>query len=290
LRFSIPDQYRGIACTLLAGFLFVAQDAVIKWMTGAYPTGEIMTIRGIIALLFTGVLIWRQGGIGVLRVTNGRLQLLRALTVVCTTVAFISALKYLPLATAMSVSFAGPLIVTAMAPRFLGEHVGWRRWSAVTVGFIGVIVIFRPGFGAMQWVLLLPLGSALLSAVRDITTRTLAGQDHPTGILFYALVAVTISGTATIPFGWVMPDLGDWYLFAITGVMVSLAQLFTIIAYRHAQVTTLAPFKYFSLIWGIGIGFAVWGDIPDSWTLAGSSLIIGSGLYILHRERGRPSA
>ncbi len=280
MRYSVPDQYRGIVSILLAGFFLTSQDAVIKWMTGAYPTGEIMTIRGTIALLFTGVL----------RVTDWRLQALRALCVIGTTATFISAMRYLPLATAISVSFAGPLIITAMAPRFLGEQVGWRRWSAVSVGFLGVIVIFRPGFGVMDWALLLPLSTAVMSAVRDIATRKLAGQDHSTGILFYAMLAVTLSGTASIPLGWVMPDFGDWLLFLITGLTICIAQWLMIFAFRYTEAATLAPFKYFSIIWGASIGYAVWGDVPDSWTMAGGSLIIASGLYILHRQRiGKPT-
>ena len=289
MRLSIPYHYRGIASLLLAGFLLVSQDAVIKWMTGTYPTGEIMTIRGIVAVLFTCGLVWHRGGMAALRVTNKRLQILRALCVVGTTATFITAMRYLPLATAMSVSFAGPLIVTAMAPRFLGEHVGWRRWSAVTVGFLGVLIIFRPGFGVMHWALLLPLSTAFLSAIRDVSTRTLAGQDNAAGILFYAMVAVTLSGTATIPVGWVVPDLGDWYLFLITGFVICIAQFLMILAFGYAEASALAPFKYFSLIWGVSIGFMVWGDVPDAWTMTGSMLIIGSGLYILHRQRVQPS-
>ena len=265
------------------------QDAVIKWMTGAYPTGEIMTIRGTIALLFTSGLIWWQGGRQILRVRDWRLQTLRALCVIGTTATFISAIRYLPLATALSVSFAGPLIVTALAPRFLGEHVGWRRWLAVSMGFLGVIIIFRPGFGAMEWALLLPLSTAVMSAVRDIATRKLAGQDHSTGILFYAMLAVTLAGMTTIPFGWTVPDLGDWYLFLITGFMICVAQLFLIIAFRYSEASKLAPFKYFSIIWGASIGYMVWGDVPDTWTMTGGALIIASGLYILHRERAGKS-
>ncbi len=287
MRLSLPHQYRGIASIVLAGFFLTTQDAVIKWMTGAYPTGEIMAIRGVLALLFTGALIWWQGGMGILRVTDWRLQALRALCVVGTTATFISAIRYLPLATAISVSFAGPLIITAMAPRFLGEQVGWRRWSAVSVGFLGVIVIFRPGFGEMDWALLFPLSTAVLVAVRDVSTRTLAGQDHSTGILFYAMLAVTLAGAATSPFGWVVPDLSDWYLFLITGFMICIAQLFMIIAFRYTEAATLAPFKYFSIIWGTAIGYLVWGDVPDNWTMAGGILIVASGLYIMHREHLR---
>jgi drug/metabolite transporter (DMT)-like permease len=285
LRFFVPEQHRGIFCILLAGLLLTSQDAVIKWMTGAYPTGEIMTVRGIIAVLFTMALIWQQGGLSILRVTSWRLQLLRALCVIGTTATFISAMRYLPLATAISVSFAGPLIITALAPRFLGEHVGWRRWSAVSVGFLGVIIIFRPGLGAMDWALMFPLSCAFLSAARDIATRKLAGKDHSAGTLFYSMIAVTLAGTVTVPFGWVMPATGDWLLFLITGFMICVAQLLLIVAYRYSQASTLAPFRYFSIIWGTAIGYLVWHDIPDAWTLAGSTLIIASGLYILHRQR-----
>ena len=269
---------------LTAGFCLTVQDAVVKWMTGDYPVGEIMAIRGFFALLFALPLLWLHGGIPALRLGHPGTHLIRVLCVIGTTVTFVTAMRYLPLATAITITFAGPLIITALAPRFLGEQVGWRRWAAVGVGFLGILIIFRPGIAGMEWAMLLPLSTAIIGAIRDLITRKLAVRDNPAGMLFYALLGVTIAGGVTLPMGWVMPTLTDMALFTFTGFMIGTAQFLLILAFRYAEAAIVAPFKYASVLWGGALGYVFWGDVPDIWVLFGALLIITSGLYILRRE------
>ncbi len=277
-------QMHGIVCILVAGLCLTVQDAIVKWLSDDYSVGQIMSIRGGFALLFGIALIWRDGGSSILRVQHIPLQVLRALCVIGTTVTFVTAIRFMPLATAITISFAGPLFLTALAPRFLGEHIGWRRWVAVSIGFLGVIVIFRPGSGTLDWVMLLPLSTAVIGAVRDIAARKLSAHDHRTATAFYAMLGVTLAGLFSLPWSWSMPVASDWGLFAITGLLIGAAQILMVQAFHYGEVSTIVPFRYFSVLWGSIIGYLVWGDMPDDWAMAGGMLIIASGLYILRRE------
>lgn len=275
---------KGIIYLVAGGLCLTIQDAVVKWLTGGYPVGEILALRGTCAMVFAGLLVWRQGGFLALRLPHAKAQLLRVASVVLGTFCFVTATKHLPLATALTITFAGPLIITAAAPRFLGEEVGWRRWCAVAVGFVGVVIILRPGFGTFEWAMFMALAVAFTVTIRDIITRKVAIDSSPAGMLFYVLLAVTVAGYMTLPLGWNMPTATDMGLFALTGAMLGFAQLMMIIAFRHTEASLLAPFKYAGIVWATIIGFLVWGDLPDRWEITGSTLIVASGLYILHRE------
>jgi len=280
----LTPQLRGIVCILVAGFCLTLQDAVVKWLTGDYPVGEILAIRGSFAMIFASLLVWRRGGLSALRLPHIAGQITRIACVVIGTFCFVTATKHLPLATTLTITFAGPLIITAMAPHFLGEQVGWRRWAAVTVGFAGVLIILRPDTGSIEWAMLLALTVAFTTSIRDVVTRRIAVNSNPAGMLFFALLSVTLTGYATLPTGWHTPLPGDFGLFALTGAMLGFAQFLMIVAFRYSEASLLAPFKYASIVWATVIGFLVWGDLPGDWEIAGSTLIIVSGLYILHRE------
>jgi drug/metabolite transporter (DMT)-like permease len=284
INMAIPLQLRGIISILAAGFCLTLQDAVVKWLTGDYPVGEILAIRGSFAMIFASFLLWRRGGLAALRLPHITGQIIRIACVVIGTFCFVTAIKHLPLATTLTITFAGPLIVTAMAPRFLGEHVGWRRWAAVTVGFAGVLLILRPDSGAIEWTMLLALTVAFTTAIRDVVTRRIAVNSNPAGMLFFALLSVTLAGYTTVSIEWCLPLPGDFGLFALTGVMLGFAQFLMIVAFRYSDASLLAPFKYVGIVWATIVGFLVWGDVPGDWEITGSALIIVSGLYILHRE------
>jgi len=273
---------------MIAGGAFLtANDAVLKWLTGGYPTGQIMALRGLFVLIPIAFLVWRKGGVSSLRVRNIKGQGFRAGLVVAGTFLFVSGLEFLPLADAISITFAGPLFITAMAAAILGETVGWRRWVAVAVGFTGVLLIMRPGSGAIQWAALLPLAASFTGALRDIVTRYLAGRESSVAILAVTTLAVIVAGFLTLPFGWQPVAIQDIFLFALGGVLLGSAHYFLIEAFRFAEAALVAPFKYASIIWAVLFGFVIWGDLPDAWTLFGSAVVIASGLYILHRETRR---
>ena len=278
---------RGIAYTILGGALLTTNDAVLKWLTGDYPVGQIMFVRGMFVFLPIALLVWRAGGIDALRINSIRGQSLRAVFAFTSGFLFITGLAFLPLADAIAITFAGPLFITALAPPLLGEHVGWRRWSAVLIGFAGVMVMIRPGAGAVQWAALLPLAASLSGAFRDLMTRRMAATETSISIMGFTNAAVVLAGLSTWPFGWVPLVPGDVGLMALSGMLVGGAHFLLIERYRWAEAALVAPFKYTNMIWAVAFGFAVWGDLPDTWTVIGVAVVIGSGLFIVRREATR---
>ena len=279
---------KGIACMLAGGLLLTINDAIQKSMTADFPTGELLAMRAVFMLPPIAFLVWHAGGLAALKVTNHRGQALRAVLVCLSSFLFVGALSVMPLADAIAITFAGPLFVTALAPLLLREQVGWRRWAAVLVGFAGVIVMVRPsGTAALQWVALLPLGVALCGAIRDIATRHMHGTETTAGILFYSTCAVMAVGFATAPFAWEPISAAQYGMFAINGLVLGGAYFLLVEALRLAEASVVTPYKYATLIWAVVIGLVVWGDIPKPQMYVGAILVVGSGLYILHRELRR---
>ena len=281
---------KGVLFMLAGSALLTVNDAVLKWLSADFPVGQMLFMRGIFVFLPIGFLVWRAGGLRALRVGDAGGHMLRAALVVCGTFLFITGLSYLPLADAIAITFAGPLFITALAPALLGEHVGWRRWSAVLIGFLGVLVMVRPTGAAIQWAALFPLVASLTGALRDIVTRRIAMGETSVSLLVTTTSAVVLGGLATAPLGWSPITAQDLGLFAFAGVVLGSAHFMLIEAFRFAEASAVSPFKYSNLIWAMIFGFAIWGHVPDAWTLGGSALVIGGGLYILHRETRRRAA
>lgn len=280
---------RGMACMIGGGLLLTMNDGVVKWLSGDYQVGQILTFRGAAAvILITGVLLWRRE-FNIFEVRYPKVQLLRAVLMIASTFLFVNGLRLMPLADTVAVAFVGPIFVTALAPILLSERVGWRRWSAVLVGFAGVLIILRPGGDGLHWAALLPAGAALCGACRDLLTRGISHGEASGTTLFYSTLGVALAGAMTAPFGWQTPALADLGLFVVAGMLLSIAHFLHIETFRFAEAAVVTPFKYSALLWAMAIGFLVWGDIPDNRTLLGAALLIGSGLYIFHRE-GRRSA
>jgi drug/metabolite transporter (DMT)-like permease len=217
-------------------------------------------------------------------------MLLRCCGMIASAYLFLSALRHLPLADTYALAFASPLMALLLAILFLGERVGWRRWLAVCLGFSGVCIALLPaGQGYVWTAALLPLASALGSAVRDVSSRRLSATDTTLGIMVYTTVAITLAGFAGWAFEpWRFADTDDslWLIFGCAALQAS-AHWLQIEAYRCAEVSFLMPFRYVSLVFATATGFVVWGDVP-AWNVAlGSTIIIASGLFIWHRERQR---
>lgn len=281
---ELPAAIRGILLMLVGGFILTVTDTLTKWLTTGYPVGQIMTIRSVFTLIPIAILAWRAGGLSALRITDFRLQTARAGCAVASGFLFVSGLAYLPLAECIALAFSGPLFVTALATPVLGEQVGWRRWSAVIVGFLGILVMLRPTGNAIQWVALLPLSAAFSGAFRDIFTRKIRVSESPVAILAFTTLAIAVAGLCTLPFGWQPVAIQDLLLMATTGILVGAAQYLVIQAFHQAEASLIIPFKYLTLIWGALFGFIVWGDVPGFWVVMGACLVVGSGLYIMHRE------
>lgn len=280
---SSSAPVRGIAYMILGGVFMAVNNAMLKWVSG-YPPGEVLFLRGIFTVLSILVLVGFSGRLSSLRVHRVSGHLLRAGFMVFSTFCFILGLRYLPLGETTAITFAGPLFVTAMAAPILGESVGWRRWMAVVVGFTGILLITRPTGDAFQLAALLPLGAAFGAAIRDVVTRKMTVKESSIAILLTTTLALMWAGLMTLPFGWRMPTAFDMGVIVASGILVTAGHYYTIETFRHAETALVSPFKYLSIVWAILIGFMVWGDIPDAWMIGGTSLVVLSGLYILHRE------
>ena len=270
---------------VIASGLLTLQDAMVKWIAQSYPVGQVMTLRGVFVI--ATVVLWASARrrMSELRVSSWKLQLTRGTLMSVSTFLFVTGLTLMPIADAIAIAFAGPVIATALAALLLGEPVRWRRWTAVIIGFSGVVVMLRPTPDLVRLVALVPLLAALVGAFRDIVTRRMGtGGESTLAIMLVSTSVVTFAGLLTIPFGWVPLDLSDLGWFISSALLVGLAQALMIESLRLGEVGLVAPFKYSSLVWAVLLGLAVWGDLPDAWTWVGSSLVVGSGLYIWHRE------
>jgi drug/metabolite transporter (DMT)-like permease len=267
--------------------LLTLSDAAVKWLASGYPPGQILFVRGCFLILLIVLVAWRMEGLSSLRIYNVRGQLMRAGTMIFSTFGFVAGLSLLPLADAIALAFAGPLFLTILAVLMLGEKVGWRRWSAVVAGFIGVLIMIRPGAGSFNWAALFPLGASLAGALRDIITRRISATESSLATLHFATLMVMLAGLCTSPFGWQPLPAQDIGVLAIGGLLVGAAHFLLIETFRWAEASLVAPFKYTTLIWGTVFGFIIWGDMPEQEVLSGAAVVIASGLYILRRETTR---
>lgn len=279
------NAVRGILLMLGTMFVFVMIDAVAKYLTLSLPVMQVVWARNFFALLFTLALMRGRGVAMVAATRRPALQLIRSALQFASTAMFFTALYYIPLADAISISFVSPLVLTALSAPLLGEQVGPRRWAAVAAGFLGVLVIIRPGFGQTHWAMLLPLAVAFSSALYNAATRRLAGEEHPMTTLWYTTLVGSVLTTALMPFVWTAPGAGDWLLMVLLGAIGSLAHFLLIKAFSHAPASTLAPFNYSQMIWSIPVGYLVFDNLPDLYSLLGAAIIAASGVYAIYRER-----
>ena len=276
---------RSIALMVVASGLLTVNDAIVKWLTQSYPVGQVMTLRGLFVIAVVVSWAMARHRTSQLRVSNWRLQLTRGALMTVSTFLFVTALALMPIADAIAIAFAGPVIATALAALLLRESVGWRRWSAIAFGFIGVVIMVRPTPDLVRIVAVIPLLAALAGAFRDIVTRKMGtGGESTLAIMLISTSVVTMAGLATIPLGWSALKFTDLGLFIGSALLVASAQALMIESFRLGAVGLVGPFKYTSLVWAVLLGLLVWGDLPDPWTWAGSTLVVGSGLYIWHRE------
>ncbi len=274
----------GIASMMVAVAAMTIMDAVAKWLGQGYPIVEIVFFRFLFALAPILFIVWQGGGRPALRIGWGWGYLLRSAFGLGAIFTFFTGLRYLPLAEAFAIAFVAPLFVTALSVPFLGEKVGARRWGAVIVGFIGVLVITRPGAEAFQPAALLILAAALLYALAMLVTRRLARTESTPSILFFTTCLSLVVSAALLPFGWRSPSGEDLLLFALLGLIAGGGNYFMTQAYRHAPAAVVAPFDYTALIWGTIIGWLVWRELPGPHVWLGVAILVARGLYIIRRE------
>ncbi|WP_425100295.1 DMT family transporter [Tropicibacter sp. S64] len=282
---SDPDNMRGIALMALGFFFFAAGDVQAKVLTAHLPALQITWFR--MAGLFLGVmvaLILNRGQ--ALRTKNPILQISRGVAAAGSATLFIIAVGHVPLADAVAVSFVAPFIVTLLGALILREPVGIRRWIAVAIGFCGMLIVIRPGFGVFHPAILLVVLAASLFALRQILSRWLAGGDSALTTVAYTSITATVVLTALLPFVWETPQ--GWQIWLPIFGLASCAALGEVLVIRAldiAQAVVLAPLHYSMILWGTFYGWLVFSDLPDLWTILGCAIIVASGLYTLHRER-----
>jgi drug/metabolite transporter (DMT)-like permease len=268
----------------LAMFLLAGMDGITKTLATDYAVPQILSVRFLIFCLFALAIARPKSLRTAFRSRHPILQIARSLIIVVEVGVFIVAFRHLPLADAHAISGIAPLLVTALAVPFLGEKVGMRRWAAISIGFLGLLIIVRPGIGVFNPAALIPLAGAGLWAIYQILMRKVSEDSAATSLLYMAVTGAVVM-TALAPFFWRPPDTTGWLLLFSLGVVGSLGHFILIKAFQAAPASTLQPFHYVVLIWATIIGYLVFGDLPDAWTVLGAAVIAGSGLYAFYRER-----
>ncbi|UNK51135.1 DMT family transporter [Lysobacter sp. S4-A87] len=281
-----PRQIRAMLTMLVAVALFAMMDAGLKQLSAHYPAFQVASLRGAASLPL--VLVWALATVGVAPLLKVRwsLHLLRGVLGVAMMAAFVYAVSRMPLSTTYSIFFVAPLLITAMSVPFLGEKVGPRRWTAIGVGLIGVLVLLRPtGEGLVSLAALAVLVAALMYSVSAITVRILARTDSTQSMMVWLMAMIAVGAGVLAWPQWVPIRSGDLWLIAGVGVAGALGQYAITEAFRMGEASLIAPLEYTALIWGVLLDLTLWGVLPDAITWLGAGIIVASGLYLLKRER-----
>ena len=304
LQHMRASRFWGIGCLTAGVGVFSSQDVIIKLLSGAYPLHQLMTIRSIVAMPLLLIFVALETGLGSLASKRIGALILRSLIMLVAYTAYYLGLPSLPLATAVSLYFASPLFITLLSVWLLAEHVGPRRWAAVLIGFVGVIVMVRPGGDLFSWASLLPIFAALAYSISQILARKLGETESATVMAAYGNFVLMIAGFglslafgaggfaneadpsfAFLLRGWRMPGAFDLSLMIFGGFVAAIGLTLLTEAYRAAEANVVAPFEYTALVWSVLFGWIFWNDLPDVTDWGGMAIIIGAGIYLLARRR-----
>ena len=264
--------------------LFTGGEAVVKTLAPKYDVTQIVWSRYVFHALVTFLLFYRSGIFQLAKTTRPWLHISRSALMLIATSLFFFALRYLPLADAVAIHFIAPILITAFSIPILKEQVGWRRWAAIFVGFIGAMIIIRPGSGGTHWAAILPLASAVCYAIYQILTRIASKTDSTQTSLFWTSVFGVGVTSLFVPFFWVTPTLTEWGLMMALGSMYGIGHYLLIRGLEMAPASRLSPFLYTQIIWATLFGVIFFGQFPDMITVGGAAVVIASGLYIWWRE------
>ncbi len=286
---QVPAKLRnqttvGIALMCTGVACLCVNDALAKTLTANYPALQIQFMRNIIALPFAILIAFKMGGAQALRSHRPLAHLLRGTLWIGATVMFFTSLKFLGLAEATALIFVAPLFITALSALILREHVGWRRWLAVIVGFIGVLMAIRPGTAAFQTVSLLPLATAFVYALLMLSARWVDARESVWTLLLYMTATGALLSIFIVPFVWVPLRTEDLGLFAAVAIFGTAGMTMMTQAFRFAPPVVVAPMDYTAIIWATALGWIIWNEIPDALTFLGAGIIIASGVFIIWRE------
>ena len=269
---------------LLAWVMLPIMDGFAKYLSSDLPVLQITWARYFFTVAFTLPIMFFFFRKNLVWTDKPKLQLIRGLILLTANVCFFYSISIISLAKALTLAFIAPLIVTAFSPIFLGEKVGFRRWSAVIIGFIGSMVVIRPGFVEINLASLAALGTGVMYGFYLIITRKLSSSDNPLLTLLLTGVVGAIIISFVMPFVWIKPTLNQWSMMAAIGIFACVGHLFIILSLKYADASKLAPFSYFEIVTNIIIGYYFFSDFPDKWTFLGLFIIILSGIYISRRE------
>ena len=274
----------GILLMCLATVFMVGLDATARLLLETYALPQLALLRCLFSMLI--IFSW-----AVVRDQTGRLatrrpgwHAFRSLLMAASMFAFFHALRFIPLADVVCIAFAAPLIITSLSQPFLGERVGVWRWTAVIVGFVGVVIVIRPGAGLLHPAALIALGGAVAYAGLALTARKLSTSESTVALSFYSFIISLLIGSVLSVDYWLQPGVFDWLLFALCGGCGGMAFICMNAAYARAPAALIVPFEYTGLIWAATIGYLMWNEIPTMTTWLGAALIVSSGLFILYRE------
>jgi len=275
---------KAIILNLSAWIMLPIMDGFAKYLSSTLPVLQItwsryfftvVIVLPVMLIFFRKNFKWTE---------EPKLQLIRGLLLFCANILFFYSISVISLTKALTLAFIAPLIVTILSPILLNEKVGFRRWAAVIVGFIGSLIVLRPGFVEVNLASIAALGTGVLYGFYLIVTRKLHNSDHPLLTLLLTGVVGAIIGSIIVPTVWVQPTITEWYMMFAIGFFASIGHLFLILSLRFADASKLAPFGYFEILTNIIIGYYFFYNFPDNWTFLGLFIIISSGVYIFRRE------
>ncbi len=280
------DTPRAILLFTVSMGLFPVGDTIAKLLTQDYPVAQVVWARYLVFLGVITLLMLRQSeSRRFFRTRRPGVQILRGICMAVGAYTFVFALSYISVVDTLAILFLSPLIMVMLSIPFLGEQVGVHRWSAVIVGFLGVLIVMRPGLGVMHWAGSLALVAAATSAFQQILGRNLGSTDHPMTSVFYTALTGFVIASAVVPFDWHAPTGNFWPLIGVLGLIGAVAHFGVLKALQMAPASLLSPFNYGQIFSGALTGYLVFGHLPDFWSTVGIAVIVASGLYIYWRER-----
>lgn len=283
---AAQENARGILSMLAAMFLFITNDMLVKLASEHLPTMQIIFLRGSMALVLVAIAAYATGALDRIPRTGGRILGLRTIGEIGGTLFYLTALFHMPIANATAILQAMPIVMTLVSALFLGEIVRWRRWAAVVVGFLGMLLVVQPGTAGFDFYALLAVLSLGFAVLRDFCSRYLPREMPSLFVSVFAMAAVTtVGGVLMLMEPWEPVSLEVFAYLAGSAVFLSGAFFFIIEAMRHGEVSVVTPFRYSILIVAIAYGYLIWGNLPDLLATFGIVLIVGSGLYVFYRER-----
>ncbi|MEQ8334430.1 DMT family transporter [Nisaea sp.] len=282
---GLNNPARAIGLILVAISMFATMDALAKYTSETIRVEMVIWGRYFFHFAAMVVMLPLLGVRRTFRVKDPVKVTIRGLLLLGCTTCFFTAISLIPLTDANAIVFVAPLITVALSAFVLREKVGIRRWSAVVIGFAGVLIVLRPGFSEIHWAYFLVLAMAAMFSVFGLLTRALNRTEDPVAMLFHSALVGTVGTGIMVGFFWETPTLHEWGFLMVIGVVGGISHQVLIFSFRYASASLLAPFQYTVIIWATIYGYAIFGDLPDIWTFAGAALIVAAGLYVWVRER-----